>query len=122
MRMPADMLFIPRWLAVIDPYAEGASAGLTAKAVTPDSLWRKGQIAMACSGTIVTDLAEREAEVVGARRARKERMRGEHTRAGEARLYGRMDARAGRRAAREARRIMMDIRRRLTDAFTREDM
>jgi hypothetical protein len=128
MRRPIDMLFVPSWLDNIQPvnpvdmiaYA-GAPvyppSRLTAHIITPASLalqstgseeWHGYAF---CSGEIV-DSASRSREAQAARAARKT------ARAAEMGRVNRMDARAERRAAREARRIMMDIRRRLTDAFT----
>ena len=117
------LLFKPRWLADIHPlnpverYAGDAvypPSKLTARTVNSS----QGSMA---SGTIWPEEERRthEARVVGARRARKARVREEQRSRWWADI---MDARAERRAAKEARRIMMARRQQIMAAFTEEEM
>jgi hypothetical protein len=125
MRLPSDMLFVPRWLDNIRP--DGPSL-LTARIVAPMayhdvSNWRwETQVGRTeCHGTIVPKEEQLaiQARVVGALRARKERMREEL--AWRDRLCDRLDRKAQHRADREAKRIMVERRAACRAAFAMLD-
>jgi hypothetical protein len=116
-------LFTPRWWSVIQPrnpidryVGDPVYPPSRPTAVTVNS--SQGSMA---SGTIWPEEERRthEARVVGARRARKARVREEQRSRWWADV---MDARAERRAAKEARRIMMARRQAAIAAFTQEEV
>lgn len=126
-RLPIDMLFVPRWLSSINPCAASV---LTARIITPLPYNRNvnGRVKMvigqtACCGTIVPkeeQLAE-QAKIVNSREERKAKRRQEMNSQSSINWMANMEARAERRAAKEAKRIMEERRQACIAAFTEED-
>jgi hypothetical protein len=124
MRLPSDMLFVPRWLDNINPCA---ASTLTARIITPLPYNRvqEGRVKMVFGQTTVTgiivpkeDQLAVQANIESNREERKAKRRQEMNSAGN---MDRMTARAERRAAKEAKRIMEKRRQQIIATFTEED-
>jgi hypothetical protein len=127
-RLPIDILFVPRWLSSINPCATSV---LTARIITPLPYNRNvgGRVKVvigqtSCHGIIVSkeeQLAE-QAKIVNSREECKAKRRQEMNSQSSTNWMANMEARAERHAAKEAKRIMEERRQQIIAAFTKEDV
>jgi regulator of protease activity HflC (stomatin/prohibitin superfamily) len=126
-RLPIDMLFVPRWLDNINPYA---ASSLTARIITPLPYNRvDGRVRLVVGQTTVTgtivpkeEQLAVQASIVSNREERKAKRRQDMNAQSAGNWMNYMEVRAERRAAKEAKRIMEERRQQIIAAFTKEDV